>query len=194
MTRRADEKVKRMLDGLASAVGLLVLAPVGGLIAALIRLDSPGPVFFLQERVGRNGTIFILFKFRTMEVGTPNLSTEEIVRQGIDRRTRVGRWLRRSSLDELPQLWNVLRGEMSLVGPRPSLPSQVSLNVQRRAAGVDALLPGITGWAQINGRDDLDDSTKVAHDQYYLANRSIGLDLHILVRTLLPVLSGRGNH
>jgi O-antigen biosynthesis protein WbqP len=107
--------------------------------------------------------------------------------------TRIGGVLRRLSLDELPQLVNVIRGEMSLVGPRPALPAQTELNTKRALAGVDALLPGITGWAQINGRDELDVDAKVARDTWYLRRRSLGLDIMILVRTLFPVFTGRGN-
>ena len=191
---RLTDALKRVGDFASSILGLVALAPVFGLIAMAIRLDSPGPVFFRQVRVGRKGAPFTLLKFRTMRWGTPDLATDVLQASGIDPRTRVGTFLRRFSLDELPQLVNVLRGEMSLVGPRPALPSQTSLNEQRAARGIDRLLPGITGWAQINGRDEIPEADKVALDGYYERYRSLWFDLRILVCTFLPVLSGRGNH
>ena len=185
---------KRALD-VALALPLLVLcAPLALLIALVVRLDSPGPVLFRQKRVGKKGELFTLVKFRTMQTDTPILPTDQMsARLGTSRITRLGRLLRRTSLDELPQLWNVLKGEMSLVGPRPALAMQSELNRARARAGVDDLLPGITGWAQINGRDSLSDEAKLACDRWYRENRSLGLDLLILARTVLPVVSGRGN-
>ena len=188
------DKLKRAGDLTSAILGLIVLAPLFGALALAIRLDSPGPVLFRQARVGRGGKEFTLLKFRTMRWGTPDLATDVLQASGLDPRTRVGKALRRLSLDELPQLVNVLRGEMSLVGPRPALPSQTTLNQKRSALGIDALLPGITGWAQINGRDEIPEADKVALDGYYGENRSLRLDLRILARTVAPVLSGRGNH
>ncbi len=184
---------KRLLDVLAAVLGLVLLWPVFVVVALVVKLNSPGPALFLQKRVGRADTVFTLIKFRTMHWGTPDLSTEEMARRAKSPVTSVGTFLRRYSLDELPQLINILRGEMSLVGPRPSLPSQTSLNERRRLVGVEELTPGITGWAQINGRDDLTESEKVACDAYYLAHRSLGMDLRILAKTVLPVFTGRGN-
>jgi lipopolysaccharide/colanic/teichoic acid biosynthesis glycosyltransferase len=184
---------KRCFDLLLALPALILLAPVFAVCALAIRLDSPGPALFRQARVGRGSRPFTLIKFRTMHIGTPTLSTEEMARQAKSPVTRVGAFLRRYSLDELPQLINILRGEMSLVGPRPALPSQTVVNELRRQIGVEDLLPGITGWAQINGRDDLSDDEKVARDAWYRANISLWLDLKILVLTVLPVLSGRGN-
>jgi len=183
---------KRALDVLLSALVLTLSAPLLALLALAVRLDSPGPVFFRQQRVGRGGRPFTLVKFRTMRWGTPDLPTDQMARLPSPV-TGVGRWLRRLSLDELPQLWNVLRGEMSLVGPRPALATQTELNQKRREAGVDMLLPGITGWAQINGRDEIPTGAKVACDQWYLDHRSLTVDIAILFRTLLPVATGRGN-
>ena len=187
-------RAKRALD-IALALPLLVFsAPLAGVIALAVRLDSPGPFLFRQERVGKKGEPFTLVKFRTMRANAPTLPTDQMsARLGETAVTRVGRLLRRTSLDELPQLWNVLRGEMSLVGPRPALAMQTELNAERARAGVDDLLPGITGWAQINGRDDLDDEAKLACDRWYRENCSLGLDLRILLRTGLAVLSGRGS-
>jgi len=143
-------------------------------------------------RVGRGGERFVLWKFRTMHVGTPELPTDEMARLPSPV-TRVGRWLRRASLDELPQLVNILRGEMSFVGPRPALPTQTELNEGRARAGVDALLPGLTGWAQVNGRDELGLAEKLACDVWYLRRRGLLLDLQIMARTLRAVLGGRGS-
>ena len=164
-----------------------------GLIAVAVVLDSPGGAIFAQERVGRDNRLFRLYKFRSMRRGTPNISTAELQAHAASHVTRIGAFLRRTSLDELPQLVNILRGEMSLVGPRPALPSQSHLNELRTAEGVADLLPGITGWAQINGRDELTDEQKVAHDAYYRHHRSFRLDLAILFRTVTAVISGRGN-
>ena len=185
--------MKRFLDFCAALLGLVLTAPLWLLLALLIRLDSPGPVLFRQRRVGKNGQEFVLLKFRSMRTETPNLSTAELRVSGLEPYTRVGKWLRKTSLDELPQLWNVLVGEMSLVGPRPALPSQTELNAAREALGVHKLRPGITGWAQVNGRDNLTDAEKVARDVEYLKRQSVGLDLWILVRTVAAVFSARGN-
>lgn len=184
---------KRAFDLSLTLPLLLLFLPLMAIIALLIRLDSPGPALFRQRRVGRGGAEFTLIKFRTMRRGTPDLPTAQMQQQSVSPVTRLGRFLRRGSLDELPQLVNVLRGEMSLVGPRPALPAQTGLNERRRAAGVDALLPGITGWAQINGRDELDEAAKAACDAWYLKRRSLWLDVVILARTAAPVLTGRGN-
>lgn len=184
---------KRVMDLLIAVPFLFLSLPIMALLALAIRLDSPGPALFRQERVGRGGRRFIVVKFRTMRLGTPTLPTDEIQWLGSSPVTTVGRLLRRTSLDELPQLVNVIHGEMSLVGPRPALPTQTELNARRAAAGVDRLLPGISGWAQINGRDELDLDTKVACDEWYLKRRGVWLDLKILVRTVAPVVTGRGS-
>lgn len=171
----------------------MLIAPLLGALCLAIRLDSRGPALFRQKRVGRDGQEFVLLKLRTMKVGTPELPTDILQSQGYDPRTRLGKLIRRLSLDELPQLVNVLRGEMSLVGPRPALPTQETLNEKRRVAGVETLLPGITGWAQINGRDEIEEDEKVRLDVFYLEKRSIMMDMAILFQTFAPVLSGKGN-
>ena len=185
--------MKRVMDVLGALLGLLLTAPLWLLLALLIRLDSPGSALFRQVRVGRNGQEFVLLKFRSMRRETPNLSTAELIASGLEPYTRLGKWLRRTSLDELPQLWNVLRGEMSLVGPRPALPSQTELNRGRKKNGVEALRPGITGWAQINGRDDLTDEEKLARDREYLLRQSLILDGRIIGRTIATIFTGKGN-
>jgi len=183
--------IKRALDAGVAAVLLVLLSPLLVALAIAIRLDSRGPGLFRQRRIGRGSSEFRIFKFRTMEVGTPDLASH-LIGPGSQRVTPLGRFLRRTSLDELPQLLNVLRGEMSLVGPRPALYNQDDLIAMRQAAGVDALKPGVTGWAQIHGRDDLPMDVKVAHDRHYLERVSPGLDLVILARTPGALLSSRG--
>jgi O-antigen biosynthesis protein WbqP len=183
--------IKRSADFAAALTMTIVLAPVMLVVAIAIRLDSPGPIVFRQRRIGRGSSEFTIFKFRTMTVGTPDLASH-LMGPGSRHVTGIGRFLRRSSLDELPQLWNIVRGEMSLVGPRPALFNQYDLIALRQEAGVDALKPGVTGWAQVNGRDEIALQNKVAFDRYYLERCSPWLDLAILARTALTVFSSRG--
>ncbi len=186
------QSLKRFLDVIISLVALNFVWPLFIFIALTVWLDSPGPVLFRQHRVGRGGVPFTLLKFRTMRVGTRDMPTEQMAQQSVSPVTRAGRILRRASLDELPQLINVLKGEMSLVGPRPALLTQNAINRSRRESGAESLLPGITGWAQVSGRDDLSDVEKVRHDAFYAKNISLRLDLAILSRTVAAVFSGRG--
>lgn len=182
---------KRMTDLAVSLVSLILLAPLMALIACAIKIDSPGPAFFRQRRVGLNGEHFEIYKFRTMFLDTPDIPTDQML-QLPSPVTRVGRLLRKTSLDELPQLIDVLRGEMSLVGPRPALYNQAELTALRTAHGVLRFPPGITGWAQINGRDELPDDVKVALDTWYCENWTYWLDWKIVFRTIRAVLSRRG--
>lgn len=183
--------LKRAFDAVAAAGGLLVLLVPLALLWLLVRLTSPGPALYWSQRVGRGSRLFAMPKFRTMRIDTPEVATHLL--DDPDRwLTPIGGLLRRSSLDELPQLWSVLVGHMSLVGPRPALFNQDDLISARKAAGVDALRPGVTGWAQINGRDELSIPNKVALDAEYLRRRSFGFDLTILAKTVAPVLTGRG--
>ena len=178
--------MKRALDFLiGSFAGAVVFVPCL-LIAAAIKLDDRGPVIHWSRRIGRHGRPFRMPKFRSMKVSTPELATDRL--ESPDRWiTPVGRVLRKTSLDELPQLWSVIRGDMSLVGPRPALHNQHELIAARRSAGIDALRPGITGWAQVNGRDDLSDERKLAFDREYLDTAGVGFDLRILALTVLRV-------
>jgi O-antigen biosynthesis protein WbqP len=178
--------VKRALDLVIGLfAGAIALVPCL-LIAAAIRLDDRGPVVHWSRRIGRHGRPFRMPKFRSMKTDTPELATDRL--ESPDRWiTPVGRVLRKTSLDELPQLWSVIRGDMSLVGPRPALHNQHELIAARKAAGVDALRPGITGWAQVNGRDDLTDERKLAFDREYLDRAGVGFDLRILALTVLRV-------
>jgi lipopolysaccharide/colanic/teichoic acid biosynthesis glycosyltransferase/glycosyltransferase involved in cell wall biosynthesis len=183
--------LKRSVDVLVSLALLVLLAPLFLAVAILIRLDSPGPAFFRQRRVGRATSEFVIVKFRTMRLGTPDLASH-LVGPGSSHITSIGRMLRRTSLDELPQLINVLRGEMTLIGPRPALHNQNDLIALRQEAGVDALVPGVTGWAQIHGRDDLPIALKVRYDRHYLEHLSPWLDLLIALRTPFALFSSRG--
>ncbi len=179
--------MKRPFDFLSAAAGLLVLWPVVLVLVVLIRRGSEGPGIFAQERIGRNGTAFRCLKLRTMYVNTPNVPTHRASGAQI---TRIGALLRRTKLDELPQLWNVLKGEMSLVGPRPCLPSQGELIEERRRRGVLALRPGITGWSQIHDVDMSDPVRLAVMDREYLDRMTFATDLKILWRT---VFSGAGS-
>ena len=184
--------LKRGADVTVAAGLLVLLAPVLLAVAIAIRLDSPGPALFRQRRSGRGSGEFVIFKFRTMKAGTPDVPSHLMQHEAARRITRLGAFLRRTSLDELPQLWNVLRGDMTLVGPRPALHNQDDLIGLRRAAGVDALRPGVTGWAQVNGRDDLPIPRKVELDRWYLDHASPRLDLEILLRTVAVLITGKG--
>ena len=168
-----------------------VLAPFFLLIAALVWLTSKGPVLYWSDRVGVNNRIFKMPKFRTMQVGAPIVATH-LLRNPASHLTPVGGLFRRSSLDELPQLWSILKGDMSFVGPRPALYNQYDLIELRTRCGVHQAVPGLTGWAQINGRDELPIADKVALDLEYLNQQSIGLDIKIILLTVLKVLKREG--
>jgi O-antigen biosynthesis protein WbqP len=161
------------------------------LIAVLVKLTSRGPALYWSDRVGRDNSIFKMPKFRTMRLEVPEVATH-LLKRPEEYLTPIGRVLRVSSLDELPQLYNILRGEMSFVGPRPALHNQADLIALRTAKGVHRLVPGLTGWAQINGRDELSIPVKVAFDEHYLQNRSFFFDLKILFLTFAKVLQGAG--
>ena len=161
------------------------------LVGLLVKLTSPGPVLYWSDRVGVNNTIFRMPKFRTMLIDTPAVATHLLTDP--DRfLTPIGKFLRKSSLDELPQLLSILRGDMSFVGPRPALFNQDDLIELRTQKGVHTLTPGLTGWAQINGRDELPIPVKVEFDEYYLKNRSLALDLRIIFLTALKVVKSEG--
>lgn len=180
--------VKRCLDILVSVTGLLLLSPVLAVVAAAIRLTMGSPVFFRQLRPGHRGMPFTLIKFRTM-TGARDVDGRLLPDE--QRLARLGYWLRRSSLDELPELWNVLKGEMSLVGPRPLLIQYLDRYTPEQARRHD-VKPGITGWAQINGRNALSWDQKFHLDLWYLDHQSLWLDLHILARTCWQVLKCAG--
>lgn len=181
---------KRAADLVFGLALLFLLSPLFILMAVAIRVDSPGNPLFVQDRVGKHGRIFRIYKFRTMVKDAPKLGPA-LTQTGDPRITRLGRFLRRTSLDELPQLLNIVRGEMSFIGPRPEVPSEVARYTAEQR-GVLAVRPGLTGWAQVHGRDDLDVPTKLGYDLDYVRRRSLALDLHILWETPFLLLSGRG--
>jgi lipopolysaccharide/colanic/teichoic acid biosynthesis glycosyltransferase len=183
--------IRRLVDIAVSALVLLLSAPVLAAAALAIKLESPGPVIYRQRRVGQHGRQFDVLKLRTMVDGAEHIGAGLAIDAGDSRVTRVGALLRRTSIDELPNLMNVLRGEMSLIGPRPTLPVQVEQYTPRQRGRLQAK-PGITGWAQVNGRASLPWSERIELDLYYIQHRSLALDLRILWRTPGLVLGGGG--
>lgn len=183
---------KRFFDVVLSALALIVLSPVLLIIAVWIKLDSRGPVFFKQKRVGKNKEHFQILKFRTMYVDTPADMPTHLLQNADAMITKSGRFLRRSSLDELPQLINIFLGEMSIVGPRPALWNQYDLIAERDKYGANALVPGLTGWAQVNGRDELPIEVKARFDGEYVEMISLRQDIRILIATVLGVLKADG--
>lgn len=184
--------VKRVLDILLSLILLILLSIPMAVVALLIKLDSRGPVFFTQRRLGKNKKEFLIIKFRSMPTYAPsNTPTSELV----DANSLIspfGRFIRRYSIDELPQLFNIIMGSMSLVGPRPVLPSQTELIEKRDLYGANDVKPGLTGWAQINGRDELDDDEKARLDGEYVARLSFLFDVKCIIKTVRRVLSSDG--
>lgn len=183
--------MKRVIDVILALCGVGVLLIPCALIAALIKVTSPGPVLYWSDRVGKGNRIFRMPKFRSMIVGTPPVATHLLEAPGRFL-TPAGAFLRRTSLDELPQIWSILVGDMSFVGPRPALFNQNDLIELRTRHGVDDLVPGLTGWAQISGRDELSIPEKVALDTEYLRRRSVLLDLRILWVTAIKVVRRDG--
>ena len=183
--------MKRIFEIVLAGVSSAVFAIPILIIALIVKNSSPGPVLYWSNRVGRNNTLFRMPKFRTMKVETPAVATH-LLTSPDQYLTRIGRILRRYSLDELPQLFSVLKGDMGFVGPRPALFNQADLIELRTRKGIHMLIPGITGWAQINGRDDLPIPVKVAFDEYYLKHRSFAFDLKILFMTFFSVLHSKG--
>lgn len=183
--------VKRFFDLTGSLLLLPILLPLMLVLAALIKLTSKGPILYWSDRIGRNNATFHMPKFRTMRVGTPAVATHLLSDAG-RYVTPVGSLLRKTSLDELPQLFSVMAGHMSFVGPRPALFNQDDLVALRTERGVHRLVPGVTGWAQVNGRDELPIPIKVEYDAEYLRRRSLSFDLEILFLTAVRVLRGEG--
>jgi O-antigen biosynthesis protein WbqP len=187
----SSDCLKRATDVVVSGVALVVLALPMLVLAGLVRATSRGPALHWSKRVGRGNALFLMPKFRTMRIDTPQVATH-LMTDPQRWLTPVGGFLRRTSLDELPQLISVLKGDMSLVGPRPALFNQDDLVALRTEAGVEALRPGLTGWAQVNGRDELPIPVKVGFDREYLERRSFGFDLKILWLTVTGVLGSKG--
>ena len=189
--RSVGLRVKRAIDIAGALAGMVVFSPAWLFLLVAIPLESPGPPLHWSRRVGRDNVVFRMPKFRTMRIGAPNVATHLLADAG-QWITPLGRFLRRTSLDELPQLWSILVGDMSLVGPRPALFNQDDLVALRTAAGVHRLRPGLTGWAQVNGRDELPIPQKVQFDAEYLQRRCLAFDLRILAVTAWAAVSGRG--
>lgn len=183
--------MKRTFDITVSLLILVLFLPLVLIVAIAVKITSQGPIFHVSDRVGAENRIFKMLKFRTMRLDTPQVATHLMTDPG-KHLTPIGGFLRKTSLDELPQLLNVLKGDMSLVGPRPALFNQDDLIALRTEKGVHLLAPGITGWAQVNGRDDLSIPDKVALDAWYLLHRSFGVDMKILLQTFLSVLKQNG--
>ena len=183
--------VKRALDLAVAAILLVLLSPLLLLIALAVRLDSPGPALYVSERIGKGGRPFSLFKFRSMVAGAEQMGRGLEVERGDARITRMGSILRRTSLDELPQLINILKGEMSVVGPRPTVRSQVERYTEHQRRRLEAV-PGVTGWAQVQGRNEMPWPQRIELDVWYVDHWSLGLDLAILARTIPMVLGSRG--
>lgn len=183
---------KRVCDLTLSALGIAALSPLLAGIAVWIKADSPGPVFFRQRRVGKDKRLFEILKFRTMRKDAPKDTPTHLLKDPHAFITRSGRFLRATSLDELPQLFNILRGEMSIIGPRPALWNQDDLIAERDRCGANAILPGLTGWAQVNGRDELPIEQKARLDGEYAQNISFRMDLKCFWRTIISVLKREG--
>lgn len=182
---------KRIFDLMLAAWASIVLVVPVICVAILVRLTSKGPALYWSDRVGRNNTIFKMPKFRSMQIGTPAVATHLLNNPDVYL-TPIGSFLRKSSLDELPQLWSIVKGDMSFVGPRPALFNQSDLIELRTRCGVHRLMPGLTGWAQINGRDELPIPDKVALDVEYLHRQSLWLDIKIIFLTALKVIKRDG--
>lgn len=187
-----DHVVKRILDVILSLCGLVVLSPLFLVLCIAIEIDDPGPVFFVQKRVGRNKQYFKLHKFRSMKMSTPHDRPTHMLDNPEQYITRVGKFLRKSSLDELPQILDILIGNMSVIGPRPALWNQDLLTAERDKYGANDIKPGLTGWAQINGRDELEIPVKARLDGEYVEKESFLFDCKCFVGTIFPVLRGDG--
>ena len=184
--------LKRLIDIVMSLGGIVCLSWLYLILIVAIRLDSPGPILFRQKRVGKKKRHFQILKFRTMRTDTPHDMPTHLLQDPDQFITRTGRFLRKTSLDELPQLWNILKGDMSVVGPRPALWNQFDLIEEREKYGANDIRPGLTGWAQIQGRDELEIEEKAKLDGYYAEHLSFGLDVKCFLRTIGAVLRSDG--
>jgi len=185
-------KVKRIIDFILSFIGLIVLSPVFLILITAIKLDSKGPVLFRQKRVGKNKRLFYILKFRTMRIDAPRDIPTHLLENPDQFITGVGKFLRKTSLDELPQIWNIFIGQMSIIGPRPALWNQYDLIAERDKYGVNDIMPGLTGWAQINGRDELPIEIKAKLDGEYVKKMSFLFDLNCFFGTVINVLRHDG--
>jgi len=184
--------IKRGIGFCLSLLGIIMLFPLFALIVVLIKVDSPGPILFKQKRVGIHKKHFNILKFRTMRIDTPKDTPTHMLENPDKWITKVGKFLRKTSLDELPQIFNILIGEMAIVGPRPALWNQYDLIAERDKYGANDIMPGLTGWAQINGRDELPMDVKAKLDGEYLDKRGLFFDIEIFFKTIFSVLRSEG--
>lgn len=184
--------IKRMIDFVISLCGLIVLSPIFLILCAWIKLDSKGPIFFKQKRIGIHKTYFHILKFRTMYIDTPKDMPTHLLTDPEQYITKAGKFLRKTSLDELPQIINILKGEMSIIGPRPALWNQDDLIAERDKYGANDVMPGLTGWAQINGRDELEIDVKAKLDGEYVNRLSFAFDVKCFIGTIFSVLKSDG--
>ncbi|MBR1930210.1 MAG: sugar transferase [Lachnospiraceae bacterium] len=180
-------KIKKIIDRLVALVGLILLSPLFLILIVAIKVDSKGPVLFRQKRVGIHKSYFYILKFRTMRIDTPKDMPTHLLKDPEQYITKVGKFLRKTSLDELPQIINILKGDMAVVGPRPALWNQYDLIEERDKYGANDILPGLTGWAQINGRDELEIQVKAALDGEYVKRMSFGMDVRCILGTVISV-------
>ncbi|WP_315113922.1 sugar transferase [Clostridium intestinale] len=185
-------KIKRFIDIILSLAGLIVLSPIFCLLIIAIKLDSKGPVLFKQKRVGIHKKYFNILKFRTMRIDTPKDTPTHLLENPEQYITKMGKFLRKTSLDELPQIWNIFIGEMSIIGPRPALWNQYDLIEERDKYGANDVPPGLTGWAQINGRDELPIEVKARLDGEYVDNMSFSFDTKCFFKTIISVVKSDG--
>ena len=190
--KKAYIKIKRMIDFVMSLIGMLLLLPVFLILMLAIKLDSPGPILFKQKRVGIHKTHFNILKFRTMKIDTPKDMPTHMLQNPEQYITKVGKFLRKTSLDELPQIINILKGDMSIIGPRPALWNQYDLLEERDKYGANDVMPGLTGLAQISGRDELEIDVKAKIDGDYVARMGFGMDVKCFFGTILSVLKSDG--
>ena len=182
--------MKRLFDIFSSSLAIILFSPILILVSVAIKLESKGPIIFKQDRPGINNKLFKIYKFRSMKVDTPNVATDLL--DPADFITKSGKIIRKTSLDELPQLFNILKGDMTVVGPRPALYNQYELIEKRTKVNVHKIKPGLTGLAQVMGRDDNSDDQKVQYDKYYLENQSFKLDMYIIYKTIKNTISSEG--
>lgn len=186
------QKIKRGIDFIISLIGFIILSPLFVLLCLAIKLDSPGPIFFRQKRVGIHKTHFQILKFRTMRIDTPKDCPTHLLENPEQYITKVGKFLRKTSLDELPQIFNILAGDMSIIGPRPALWNQFDLIEERDKYHANDVMPGLTGWAQINGRDELPIDVKAKLDGEYVKKMSFFFDCRCFIGTIISVLKHDG--
>lgn len=184
--------VKRLIDIIISLIAMIILSPLFILLVLMIKLDSKGPILFKQKRFGQNKTFFNILKFRTMKIETPKDMPTHLLENPEQWITNVGKFLRKTSLDELPQIINILKGEMSLVGPRPALWNQVDLINERDKYDANSVPVGLTGWAQVNGRDELPIEIKAKYDGDYVQKRSLAFDIKCILLTFINVIMQKG--